>query len=132
MNTVACHALILMQSNPGTSLCSLSENDRIPKFFRVTDRDLGHFPSNSFASLKLSEGETKLLRSCDNIDVYAMSVSPRGAQQLGVKISIQLEFYYNEYDWGVIYREIGSQGVIGENNKFYKVSPSPLKHVMTA
>ena len=40
----------------GTSLCSLSENDKIPKFFRVTDRDLVHFPSNSFTSLKLDSG----------------------------------------------------------------------------
>lgn len=39
-------------------------------------------------------------------------------------ISIQLEFYYNEYDWGIIYREIGGQGTSGENNKFYKVSVS--------
>ena len=41
---------------------------------------------------------------------------------LTVKINIQLEFYYNEYDWGIIYREIGSQALIGQNNKFYKVS----------
>ena len=53
-----------------------------------------------------------------------MSVSPLPAHRLNVRISIQLEFYYNEYDWGIIYREIGSQAVIGENNKFYKVSIS--------
>ena len=49
--TLCKHAII-----PGTSLCSLSENDRIPKFFRVTDRDLVHFPSNSFSSLQLESG----------------------------------------------------------------------------
>ena len=53
-----------------------------------------------------------------------MSVSPLPAHRLNVRISIQLEFYYNEYDWGIIYREIGSEGAAGENNKFYKVSPS--------
>ena len=54
------------------------------------------------------------------------SVSPLSHHGLTVKISIQLEFYYNEYDWGIIYREIGSQAVIGENNKFYKVSISSV------
>ena len=52
-----------------------------------------------------------------------MSVSPL-REGLKVVISIQLEFYYNEYDWGIIYREIGGQGTSGENNKFYKVSVS--------
>ena len=56
----------------------------------------------------------------------AFSVSPLTHHGLTVKISIQLEFYYNEYDWGIIYREIGSQAVIGENNKFYKVSISSV------
>ena len=39
---------------------------------------------------------------------------------VNVSLSIQLEFYYNEYDWGVIYRQIGT--VLGQNNKFYKVN----------
>ena len=43
-----------------------------------------------------------------------------------MKISIELEFYYNEYDWGIIYREIGRQEDGGGNNKFYKVSSSDL------
>ena len=45
-----------------------------------------------------------------------MRATGKSRHQVNVSISIQLEFYYNEYDWGVIYREIG-----GQNNKFYKV-----------
>ena len=43
---------------------------------------------------------------------------------VNVSLSIQLEFYYNEYDWGVIYRQIGEGegGSVGQNNKFYKVN----------
>ena len=39
---------------------------------------------------------------------------------INVSLSIQLDFYYNEYDWGVIYREIGTED--RGNNKFYKVT----------
>ena len=48
-----------------------------------------------------------------------MRATGKSRHQVNVSISIQLEFYYNEYDWGVIYREIG-----GQNNKFYKVGGS--------
>ena len=43
---------------------------------------------------------------------------------VNVSVTIQLEFYYNEYDWGVIYRQIGAGevGTVGQNNKFYKVT----------
>ena len=72
----------------GTSLCSLSQADRIPKFFRVTERDLPHFPRDSFASLSLD------------------SVEAAGPSTLNITCSISLEFYYNEYDWGLIYRSV--------------------------
>ena len=44
-------------------------------------------------------------------------MNPVTRRLVNVSVSIQLEFYYHEYDWGVIYREIGG----GDNSKFYKV-----------
>ena len=44
-------------------------------------------------------------------------MEPVSRRLVNVSVSIQLEFYYHEYDWGVIYREIGG----GDNSKFYKV-----------
>lgn len=37
-----------------------------------------------------------------------------------VSIRIGIEFYYNEYDWGIIYRKVG--GSSKEHDKFYKVT----------
>jgi hypothetical protein len=42
----------------GTSLCGLTaEERRVPKFYRVSESDLPHFPSKTFSSLALLEGE---------------------------------------------------------------------------
>ena len=54
-----------------------------------------------------------------------MRATGKSRHQVNVSISIQLEFYYNEYDWGVIYREIG-----GQNNKFYKVRSCAVPAVL--
>ena len=45
-------------------------------------------------------------------------MDPVSRRLVNVSVSIQLEFYYHEYDWGLIYREIGG----GDNSKFYKVN----------
>eukprot|EP00090_Calanus_glacialis_P031702 TRINITY_DN52699_c0_g1_i1.p1 TRINITY_DN52699_c0_g1~~TRINITY_DN52699_c0_g1_i1.p1 ORF type:complete len:916 (+),score=207.05 TRINITY_DN52699_c0_g1_i1:231-2750(+) len=90
-----------LSSFEGTSLCSLSDQARIPKFFRVTDKDTAHFPRDSFTSLQL-----------ENVNVVSKSV-------MNITFKIDLEFYYNEFDWGIIYREIGADGGRA-NNMFYK------------
>ena len=48
----------------------------------------------------------------------SLTVDPVSRRLVNVSVSIQLEFYYHEYDWGLIYREIGG----GDNSKFYKVN----------
>ena len=101
----------------GTSLCRLSENDKIPKFFRVTDRDLVYFPSNSFTSLKLDSGKITNQTHDFVINMSHPSVTPISGNSFNVSINIGLEFYYNEYDWGIIYRQVGA----GSKEKFYKV-----------
>ena len=45
------------------------------------------------------------------------SVTPISGNSFNVSINIGLEFYYNEYDWGIIYRQVGA----GSKEKFYKV-----------
>ena len=57
-----------------------------------------------------------------------MRATGKSRHQVNVSISIQLEFYYNEYDWGVIYREIGG----GDNSKFYKVIETLPTHFLKA
>jgi len=90
-----------LSSFEGTSLCSLSDQARIPKFFRVTDKDMPHFPRDSFTSLQL-----------EKVNVLSKSI-------MNITFKIDLEFYYNEFDWGIIYREIGADGGRA-NNMFYK------------
>ena len=85
----------------GTSLCSLADQTRLPKFFRVTEADREHFPRNTFSSLALLSAAPSSLK----------------AAALEIAFSIQLEFYYNEFDWGVIYREMGA--MVG-GSEFYK------------
>ena len=92
----------------GTSLCSLTDETRIPKFFRVTEQvfsissqiqlpffspqDSDHFPRATFTTLNLlsAEPSNKTETKASNIIV--------------VNFSIELEFYYSEFDWGLIYR----------------------------
>ena len=102
----------------GAKLCRLSETDKIPKFFRVTDRDLVYFPSNSFTSLKLDSGENHCVKVFIK-DTQFFLVTPLTGNSFNVSIKIGIEFYYNEYDWGLIYRKVG--GDSKEHDKFYKV-----------
>ena len=55
-------------------------------------------------------------------------MEPVSRRLINVSVSIQLEFYYHEYDWGVIYREIGG----GDNSKFYKVIETLPTHFLKA
>ena len=55
-------------------------------------------------------------------------MEPVSRSLINVSVSIQLEFYYHEYDWGVIYREIGG----GDNSKFYKVIETLPTHFLKA
>ena len=137
-------------NTPGTSLCSLTDETRIPKFFRVTEQvfpfpssfqpfptsqDSDHFPRATFTSLSLVSAEPSNKTS---------EVETKASNIIVVKFSIELEFYYNEFDWGLIYRcrvvhfvpagenierrksnqlmcrQIGAEGGKG-NNMFYKV-----------
>ncbi len=48
-----------IDTNSGTSLCGLTADERkIPKFFRIADTDLPHFPPKTFSSLRIMEGKS--------------------------------------------------------------------------
>ena len=85
-------------------MCSLSNQDRIPKFFRVTNKDLLHFPKDTFSSLQLTNSKTTFSK------FYSLSlgiaVTALSKIVLSLSLKIDLEFYYNEFDWGLIYRYI--------------------------
>ena len=68
-------------------------------------QDREHFPRATFSSLKLN------------------GVTHTTNNKLNVSFTVELEFYYNEFDWGVIYRQIGLAGGRADN-MFYKVGGS--------
>ena len=98
----------------GTSLCSLTDETRIPKFFRVTEQvfafystaqdyfstsqDSEHFPRATFTSLSLISAEPSNKTSSE------VGTKSNSNNIVVVNFSIELEFYYNEFDWGLIYR----------------------------
>ena len=88
----------------GTSLCSLSDQARIPKFFRVTDKDTAHFPRDSFTSLQLENGAVVLIRISEYVKTIIFSVNVVSKSVMNITFKIDLEFYYNEFDWEIIYR----------------------------
>ena len=123
------HLHLLLQ---GTSLCSLTEDTRIPKFFRVTDQDAPHFPPRTFSSLHLSSA-TPLPPHTLNI---TFTIQVAISRTLNINSSSQpvlqpphpqLDFYYNEYDWGIIYRQIGLEGG-RSNDMFYKTAANLRDH----
>ena len=86
-------------------MCELLPGETLPRFFRVTDQDKSSFPPNTFESLSLEK---------------VMETSPKS---ISISWALKLVFYYTDYDWGLIFREIA----LNENsNKFYK-TPHDLK-----
>lgn len=80
---------------------------RPPRFYRVSQKDENIFPSSTFSSLSL-----------DTIDVKL--------DTLEVSWSVQLDYYYTDYDWGVIFRQIGDQQ---EDMQFFKTRYNLKNHL---
>ena len=93
-------------------LCELlpKSNSRPPRFYRVSQRDESSFSPSTFRSLHL-----------DRLDVQSKS--------LQVFWNIQLDYYYTDYDWGLIYRQIGQESV--ENNMFFQTRYNLKHHLET-
>ena len=72
-------------------LCELlpGSDTRPPRFYRVSKRDESIFPTYTFESLSLS----------DPLEITKDTIK--------IGWSVHLEFYYTDYDWGLVYREIG-------------------------
>ena len=85
-----------------SEVCELLQGERVLRFYRVSDQDKFSFPHNTFDSLVL-----------DDIQV----TSPT---DLRVTWSVGLDFYFTEFDWGLVFREIGDDG---NPNMFFKVPP---------
>eukprot|EP00095_Tigriopus_kingsejongensis_P000925 maker-scaffold186_size273091-snap-gene-1.45 protein:Tk00925 transcript:maker-scaffold186_size273091-snap-gene-1.45-mRNA-1 annotation:"leucine-rich transmembrane" len=72
-----------------SELCVLLPGERLPRFFRVTDQDKPSFPNGTFESLRLLEA------------------TPTSAMNVNLSWRVNSSFYQTDYDWGVIFREIG-------------------------
>ena len=93
-------------------LCELlpKSNARPPRFYRVSQRDESSFSPTTFKSLVL-----------DRVEVQSKS--------LQVFWNIQLDYYYTDYDWGLIYRQIGSEKL--EQNMFFQTRYNLKHHLET-
>jgi hypothetical protein len=91
-------------------LCELlpGSEQRPPRFYRVAEKDESVFPDSTFTSLKL-----------DQIDVKQTT--------LDVNWEIKLDYYYTDYDWGLIFRQIGEDAVLP--NMFYKTRYNLKSHL---
>ena len=66
-------------------------------FFHSQDSE--HFPRSTFTSLSLISAKP----NSTNTEV-ANEFKAKASNIIAVNFSIELEFYYNEFDWGLIYR----------------------------
>ena len=95
-------------------LCELlpKSNSRPPRFYRVSQRDESSFSPSTFQSLHL-----------DRIEVQSKS--------LQVFWNIQLDYYYTDYDWGLIYRQIGQESSQNSKNMFFQTRYNLKHHLET-
>ena len=91
-------------------LCELlpGSEARPPRFYRVSQKDELVFPQSTFASLKL-----------DEVNVQE--------DNLQVSWNIKLDYYYTDYDWGLIFREIGGDKT--SENMFFKTRYNLKSHL---
>ena len=73
-----------------------------PKIIPGHNKDTAHFPWDSFTSLKLEKGAVFLIRKSKYVKTIIFSVNVVSKSVITFKIN--LEFYYNEFDWEIIYR----------------------------
>ena len=94
-------------------LCELlpGSHSRPPRFYRVSQKDESVFPPFTFSSLSL----TQILIEEESLRVFW---------------SVKLDYYYTDYDWGLIFRQIGvddhSQGA---ENMFFKTRYNLKTHL---
>lgn len=94
---ITCLSLSLSASE----LCELLlPGEQKLKFFRVSDQDKDSFPAKTFESLSLVEAEAS------------------STTEVAVTWRVSLDFYFTDFDWGLIFREIGDDS---NPNMFYKV-----------
>ena len=75
-----------------------------PKIIPGHNKDTAHFPWDSFTSLKLEKGAVFLIRISKYVKTIIFSVNVVSKSVMNITFKIDLEFYYNEFDWGIIYR----------------------------
>ncbi|XP_059089388.1 uncharacterized protein LOC131885375 [Tigriopus californicus] len=92
-----------------SELCELLPGDRLPRFFRVTDKDKDSFPELTFESLHL------------------MQVTPTSDMVVNLTWSVDEPFYETSYDWGVVFRKIGDE--TNPSNMFFKTKLDLARHV---
>ena len=90
-------------------LCELlpGSETRPPRFYRVSQKDELVFPPSTFSSLNMNQVNVDF----DTLEVFW---------------SIKLDYYYTDYDWGLIFREIGDEN--GEN-MFFKTRYNLKSHL---
>ena len=84
---------------------------RVPRFFRISNQDKASFPRLTLDSLKLDSVRPSITRT-------------------NVSWSVAVDFYYSDYDWAVIFREIGDESDDGGGgDMFYKTANDLSGHI---